>query len=141
MPAAEGWRDRLGRQASEKPRGRKPRAGMGWGWRCRAGLWGFENGASGDVRMARSSEEAQGVSLRWRSTPLRSSACPWDVCDRARWRVPPIVGEARLLLGAEDQQRQGTLGRGDQTVTITSYRSGWAPLGDIVACIRARSSR
>src|ERR1700730_10991985 len=55
------------------------------------------------------------------------------MCDRARWRPPPIVGEARSLLGADDQQRQGTFGRGDQTVTITSCQSGWVLLGDIVA--------
>jgi hypothetical protein len=102
MPAAEGRSHTLGRQASEKPRGRKPWAGMGW--RCRAGLWGFENGASGDVRMSRSSDEARGVSLRWRSTPLRWSACPWDVrsremataADRRRSAAePPRDGRSR----------------------------------------------
>src|SRR5207245_5404961 len=75
--------------------GRRPRSlgggnrGRAWDGGSVAGLWGFENGASGDVvRTTRSFDEARGVSLRWRSTPLRSSACPWDgrSCEMATAR-------------------------------------------------------
>jgi hypothetical protein len=45
MPAADERRNKLGRQASEKPQGRKPRAGEGAAVPG-AQLWGFESGAA-----------------------------------------------------------------------------------------------